>query len=419
MDNLYTKKRSAQYRGPSTSDDYNARIEENYKDLMHLVNRLGIAQENIARSNRAVLKNLLAITSGTSALGGIIGVLLSGLADDKRIVYTGRDLAEDTGRFDGTAFEVAESERCTITGKHLTLPLIEQSSSSKLKFEDENGSVFLPSTFEAYAVGVNESIDNASAFVNTSDVANAIVGNIDNVWERTVVVDSVTPGVTEAIVELFIRIPEDVSTISDSNYLTITPFPLVSVTILDISVTETPNPLLRDSDGYTPLNADSLYISDGLASSYLPPSLSDNVSSINQNMGQYYFDPRPITAVKITLSQNGYIREGDNSYIFTYGASDIDIRYNKYLDTGKIIYRIDALDGQTISNEYDLEPKIFNVSLADIPYVFSQRAIWETSPDSGVYTTTPVPFSDRYWIEVTLNKTPGGGTPSLTHLFLN
>jgi hypothetical protein len=46
---IYTKKRTKQYNGPLNSDDHNARIEENYKDLVYLYNKYNIFDQKLLR----------------------------------------------------------------------------------------------------------------------------------------------------------------------------------------------------------------------------------------------------------------------------------------------------------------------------------------------------------------------------------
>lgn len=419
MDNLYTKKRSAQYRGPTTSDDYNSRIEENYKDLLHLTNKVGIAEENIRKSNRYILRNLEALSN---ALFFSYDQMRDFIADNgARLVPSGDEAFVDNDRFNETSFAIAAVDRCDTSRRYrqTTLPNVSDSSASKLKFEDENGNTFLPSTFEAFTIGDNASVDDASAFVNTTDVADAIVGGIGSVWERNVIVDTVTPGTSKARVSVYIKIPEDVSVVADTNCLIFDPYPMLCTDVEAVMYTTAQNPLLKESDGYVSFNPDELYESNPLAVGKVPPGGFSGDKIGNCPPTRFYFDPKPITAIKVTISQPRFVKEESDSYVFSYGLNHLDVRYDKFLDTGKIMFRVDAKDGETISEAYDVTPLIYNVSLADIPYVFSYRTIWETAVDSGVYTTTPVPFSEKVWIEVTLNKTTGGTTPVLSGLKLN
>jgi hypothetical protein len=77
--------------------------------------------------------------------------------------------------------------------------------------------------------------------------------------------------------------------------------------------------------------------------------------------------------------------------------------------------RFDAPTGKVINSVDNVTPNIYNVSEAELPYIFSYRAIWETAV-AGVYTLDPQPASQSVWIEVTLKETIGKGTPSLSGL---
>jgi len=56
-DSINTQKRSIQYRGPVDSADYNLRIEENYKDLVYLYNKLSLIDSRLAQSFERVIKD--------------------------------------------------------------------------------------------------------------------------------------------------------------------------------------------------------------------------------------------------------------------------------------------------------------------------------------------------------------------------
>ena len=73
-------------------------------------------------------------------------------------------------------------------------------------------------------------------------------------------------------------------------------------------------------------------------------------------------------------------------------------------------------DKCTISDVSNVELDLYNVATGEKPYVSSYRTIWETSYDSGTYTTSSVASSQRVWVEVTLNKTVNGTSPALSGL---
>lgn len=421
MDNIYSKKRSAKYKGPTTSDDYNARIEENYRDLLSLTNKANVSRDEIIKSNRYIMKNLESLSSALNYAAVILNYAIATYSPGSLSFVSIYDSSiVDNDRFDGTAFELEENIRCEVSPRyaHVTLPKVLESSSSKLKFEDIDGEITLPSTFEAYAIGDPDSVDDSNAYLNTTDVADAVVGGIGSIWERNVIVNSAVAGVDKAIVDLYFRIPSDVSAIAESNCIVLDPYPMIGTNVVGIAYSTKSDPALNDQDVYVPLNKDSYGEGDTLSNSLVPPGAFTGDKITMARPLKFYFDPVNATSFKITLEQERFIKNGGD-YVFTYGLSDLDVRYDKFMDIGKTIIRIDAPGDTTFSEELDITPAIYNVSLAEIPYVFSYRTIWETSYDSGVYTTTPVPFSNRLWVEVTLNKTVGGVSPVLNGLKIN
>jgi hypothetical protein len=246
MEHLYTQKRSAKYRGPTTSDDYNARIEENYRDLLAIVNRTGIMSERHDQSNRFLFNSLLNLTRTLNIAQSAIAAYTQLVTDYgyKNWVSFYNTNAIDTDRFDGTSFEIPAASRCEFQkelGKML-LPPVSGSAFSKLKMINSDGKAVLPSTFSAIAEGVEDSADNTAAFVNTNDISDAIIGGIERAWERNVVISDVIPGTTECVVKIYIAVPTDLGVTADSNALQLATYPLGSVTIEDISYTTVVGP---------------------------------------------------------------------------------------------------------------------------------------------------------------------------------
>jgi len=172
-----------------------------------------------------------------------------------------------------------------------------------------------------------------------------------------------------------------------------------------------------DQDEYTVFNSLAYYDGETRAVGNVPPGGWTGDIDLNAGPRIYYFDPKPITGLRVKLRQRHYIREGAK-YIYSYGLSSIDLRQTKFMSTGKTIIRFDAPEGETISDVTDVIAELWNVAEWETPGVFSWRAIWETSYNSGVYTLDNVSFSKRVWIEITLNSTSNKGTPALSTLSL-
>jgi hypothetical protein len=412
---LYTQSRSAKFRGPTDSDSYNERIEELYKDLVYLYNKIGLADEDVVRFYKRILKDQF-------ALGKVVEDLKERLvtleAAENRLIFT-NDTQIDNDRFDDTSYQLSTVSQCTYDNLHgvLTLPKIETSSISKLKFTSSNGTVTVPSTFETIANGVVGTADDSDAIIDTSDPYFAVLNQTGKIWERNVVVDA--PNGDGAVVNLYVRLPSDLSVVEDSNSIVLHPFPLMGCQLVEVAYSTDLDIALNDTDNYYPLNSGAIHAGNMDALGWIAPGGWFGDTIVNCGPKEFYFDPKPITALRITLKQDKYYLEADK-VIYSYGLSKLDLKYNKFLETGKAIIRFDAPEGRTINSVDDVEPQIWNVSEAELDNVFSYRVIWETSSGSGVYVTAnPGGAADRVWIEVSLSKTIGKASPALSGLIVS
>lgn len=410
-DSLYTQKVFAQFRGPSTSDSYNERIENLYKDLMTIINRQGLLEEDNRLFYQRMLKELFYQARALTDLETRVQAV-----EDGDFLYTFTSSQQiDIDRFTDTDFAITADARATWDGNYgiFTLPRIDASSVSKLKLNNEDGKTVIPSTFEALVNGVEGTADSLSATLDTSDVYNAVLDEVGAIWERNVLVSSPNPNGAEMI--LWVRFPTDISTNENTNCIILHPFPSTAIDILDVQYSTDPDIVLNSTDNFVSLNNNDKYDSNQRAIGWVPPGGWSGDTMINAGPKIFYFDPLQVTGLKITFRQKNFFIE-NSKYIYAYGLSKLDAKYVKFTDTGKTIIRVDAPDGMTINGVNDVLPDIWNVLEAELPNVFSYRVIYETSYNSGVYTLEPVALANRVWIEVTLAKTLNNGTPALSGL---
>lgn len=412
-DSLYSVPEHAQWRGPSTSDNYNERIENLYKDLTVLVNRIGLSEENIYLFARRLLKEHMALTHTMLDLELRLELIERG---DTSLTFGTYESVDNT-RFNSTDFAVASDAALTWDSQHsvFTLPQNASASFSKLRMVNTDGTSVIPSSFEALAQGVEGTADSLSSILDTSDIYNAVLQDLGLVWERNVLVDH--PNANGATVVLYVRFPTDLVVNDNTNTLIIHPFPSTGCDVVEIAYTTKADVSMNTSDSYLPLNSQALYSGNEFAVGWVPPGGWIGDTDIGAGPRVYRFDPIAMTGLRITLHQDRYYAE-NAKYVYSYGMSKIDARYEKYADEGKTIIRFDAPQNTTISNVENVLPDIWNVMEAEVPNVFDYRVIYETAYNSGVYTTTPVALSNRVWVEVTLRKTLNGGTPSLSGLNL-
>lgn len=418
MSGPYTQKRHAQYRGPSNSDDYNKRVEENYKDLVVLMNKARVSDVEIDELYRRMVKDNLAISKVVTELEQRIAALEE---SEKRLTFFSADHI-DNDVFDDTPFEIGPEERCTLDHQHglLTLPHVTSSSLSKLLFTSTEGKEMLPSTLEMRVEGKSGTADSGSAFIDSSEPQYSLYRRPGLIWERNVVVDS--PNAQGAELILYVKAPTDLFTTANSNNIIVHAFPYFGTTIKDISYTLRPDPVLRESDGYTTFNDAGHYMGEEAAKDWVVPGgwtgMQEGQDAITDAAPKsFHFSSKPVTAFRITLHQDNYYQEA-GKYIYTYGLSRLDLRYNKYIREGRAMIRIDAPEGETISNVLDVQPQIWNVHPAELSNVFEYRVLWETDPGSGIFDTNPIANRDKIWLEVTLRNTDSW-SPALSGLIVD
>jgi hypothetical protein len=407
----YTQLRHAQWRGPSTSDDYNARIEENYKDLVILYNRIRMINVELAEFYRRVIKDQYGITRLLNELEARVETLE---AASTQMTFRTIDQV-DTDRFNPTPYAISPVNQLTFDTRYgiVVLPRVDTSSLSKLYFTNSLGEEMLPPTLETRVVPLQTTADSSSATIDSSDPMLAVVRKPGRVWERNVITNTANPN--GAVLTFYLKVPTDLYTTDKSNVVVLQPFPAFSTDILEVSYTSNVDLVMQDTDGYTPLNDQGLHAGDAGAVGWLPPGGFPNDSIINAGPREYYFDPRVVTGLRIRLQTTHYAMEA-SQYVYSYGLTQLDLRYDKFMSTGKAMLKFTPATGTTISSVDDVVPDIWNVPNYAMDDVFSWRAIWETSPGSGTYSTTPVPNSPQVWIEVTLNQTENSGTPAMSGL---
>lgn len=411
-----TQQRATQFRGPSTSDDYNSRIQENYGDIVTLYNRANIAQQQDTEIYGRFVKDGFGMEQMITGLQSQILNLRSATPGVSYQTFANTNQI-DNALFANSSYAIPATVQLTVDAQHgyMTLPQVPTASVSKLAFTDPTtGVVSLPSTLNTTVTQVPGSADDPSiATIVTSPPALAIARQVGRVWQRNVVVSSPVTGGAQC--KLYIQCPQNLYTTANSNTLLLHPFPVFGSSILEVAYTTNTNPTMTDADGY--VDFPNLFTDNQLAVGWVPPgSWGDGSDSdINAGFRVYYFDPVPITGLRVTLAQPNYFQENGN-YVYSYGASLIDLQYTKFLSAGQAMVRVDAPNGATISNVSNVQPEIYNTSLAQQPNVFSYKVIWETAYKSGIYTETPVSYSKRCWILISLSATANQGSPALSGL---
>jgi hypothetical protein len=410
---INTQKRTKQYNGPLNSDDHNARIEENYQDLVYLYNKSNVVDQKLSEAFERVLKDhvfisryLKDIEDRVKALEGEEGQLSihSFSQFDSSAIPTGE-----------LSISLEESLSYDPIYNVLTLPKIDGSSHSKIKFFTSNNGQIIPDFFETKISNSLPGVDVPGAVVDSTNVYNAILDRSDKFWKRSVIT-STTSGFG-AQTYVYVKIPAEYTGSKKVNYIKMNPFPAFGVDVLSIEYTTTSDPSLAESDVWYPLNRDRLYDGNPAAIGKVPPggwTINGSDSILSSSPMAFYFADLEITAIRFVIRQRNYFKE-NGKFIYTYGLSDLDIRYDKFLPTGRAIFKFDAPEGELISSVTSVSPKIYNISPAVLSEAFSYRVIYR---DGSIYTTENPGASNSVWIEITLNQMADGTAPVISDLIV-
>jgi hypothetical protein len=411
---INTQKRSVQYRGPVSSSDYNSRIEENYRDLLHLYNKTDIIDSKLSQSFERVIKDQLFLGNIIKDLSDRIKALES--QGNKISIHSFSQL--DYVNLIGTSFSVSSNDLLYLDPYYntITLPRISGSSTSKLKFFNSSIGQIVPDFFKTNIENNFAGVDSAQSVINTTPTYNSILDDPNKVWKRNIISSEALPAGAQMM--FYVKIPVEFTGSTKANCIKFNPYPMYSVDIASVEYTTTENPTLTQSDLWIPLNSNGLYnnVSDAIGA--VAPggwSIVGSDSIYNSGPLAFYFAEKNITAIRIKMNQKNYFKELDK-YIYSYGLSDLDIRYDKFLPTGKTIIKFSAPQGQIIEEITDVEPMIYNVPLSRVSEAFSYRVIYE---DAGTYTLNNPGASNDVWIEVTLNMTEDKTPPVLSDLVIS
>lgn len=411
---IYTEKKPQQYHGPISSSDFNERIEQNYADLIYLYNKYGVLDKKINEVIERILKDNIFLSNSVKDLYDRIRSIESQNTSQISL-YTKSQI--DISPFITTQYAVSSSEALQFDEYYnqLKLPVVSGSSHSKIKFINPTKGQVIPDFLDTRIDPNLPGGDGNGAVIDTTPVQNAFLNQPDKVWRRNVILNSPNPlGVS---MYLYVKIPSTTVGSLLSNSITLNPYPLNGVDIVKVEYTLKSNPSLTDSDVYLPLNSSGLYDQNYDAVGKVPPGGWSTVGSDTvKNSGplSFYYPDTAVTAIRILLRQTNYIVE-NNKYIYTYGLSDLDIRYEKFLPSGRTFIRFDAQAGNAIYEIINVSPKIYNVSQTVLSDVFDYRVFY---PNAGSYTLNNTFTSNHVYIEVSLNMLEDKNPPILSDLII-
>ena len=396
-DIIKTQKRDIRYNGVVDSADYNSRIEENYQDLLSLYNKSNIIDSKLQQAFERVIKDHAFLSSAITDLEDRVAALESN--DSVLSIYSATQI--DYINFLSTSYAISSSDLLYFDPYYnvITLPIVSGSSTSKLKFYNPTTGQVVPDFFKTAIDNSYAGVDSTGSVIDTTPTYYAMLDDPHKIWKRNVI--SNTANSAGAQMMFYVKIPSEYTGSNKTNCIKFNPYPMRAVDIYSIEYTTAVNPNLTDSDGWFDLNIDGLYNGQTDAIGKVPPggwSIAGSDKIVNSGPLCFYFGDLEITAIRIKMNQRNYFKEL-GKYIYTYGLSDLDIRYDKFLTTGKTIIKFDAPTGKLISNVKNVTPYIYNVPQSLLSQVFSYRVIYE---DGGNYTLNNPGSSSSIWIEVSL-----------------
>lgn len=414
---IYTEKKPVQYHGPLSSTDFNERSEQNYADLVYLYNKYGVLDKKITEIIERVIKENIYLSSALSDLKNRIRVMES-INTNQISIHSKSQI--NLSAFANTSYAIPASLALEFNDYYntITLPKVSSSSHSKIKFVNSTKGQVIPDFLETRIDPNLAGGDGNGALIDTTPVQYAFLNQPDKVWRRNVILTEPNPfGVS---MYLYIKIPTGTVGNSLANYVSLAPYPSSGVDVVRVEYTTAVNPNMTDKDLYQSFNP-GYYDGEYDAIGKVSPGGWSTVGSdtiVNSGPLQFITSDKNITAVRILLRQRNYIKE-NNSYIYTYGLSDVDIRYEKYLSTGRTFIRFDAPTGNTIREILNVSPKIYNVSPSLLSSVFTHKIYYPViSGSETTYSLVNPETSDHVYVEVTLNMLDDMVPPVLSDLII-
>ena len=305
-----SEKREARFRGPTSSEDFNKWIDDNYYDLVQLFNATTINKDKI-RDNKTLLlrENFFLqkkITQLESDLEAILETI-AGIVDDPN---TPRKLLSNSF----SSMDNIISNSCHIDTNYgiAHLPLL-QPQISKAYLVNEDQEVFVPKSLkvelyesEAPFQGIKEELLPAINRVETENIMKAFNGKRDEFWQRAVYKDNT---IDEIYSIIDIELPQNIINHTKINTLYLSPTPQYSFSLLEV-----------------------LYYRAGewrTLSTYPGADIGEPQEIREMGNKSFIFIPQETVKLRLYLKQDNWISEA-GSRVFTYGFKTVDIMFSRF-----------------------------------------------------------------------------------------
>lgn len=349
-----SEKREAQFRGPSSSEDFNKWMDDNYYDLIQLFNFATEYGIEIPRNMEMLVVENITLQKKLNSLQSLIDNITKALTSENKVLY--KSFASSATFADST--DGINLEHDTDFGL-LKIPHVQEIS--KIYLVDLNKQNFIPKTFQAKVYESLEPIDISVATIEPgiglikvadgdSDLLNAFDGDKSSFWLRkTSIPPNVTPNTSASEVYFCIELELPINIINHTraNILTIDPTPLSSITLLDI--------YYRTVNDWQRLPS---YPTKEIGGQIQPVEIND------LGRMKFCFPTRDVVGVRIYCKQSNWFLENEMRN-FYYGFRNIDVKYMAFrTKTSKIRVAFDIPD----------QEKMFT-SILSVKPIFSDGSI--------------------------------------------
>ena len=324
MSNLFVRnipsiqEREFKYRGPISSEQLNAMQNEAFADILDLFNKSNQLQKIVYEMNLA--NNIESVCYAQRLQKAItelnkLNEAYNNIASTENSMRTISKYAFDAETDeDGYAAVIDHSTNDIVS--HIV------SSKSKIRLYDEvyEESVVAPS-LQVYIGPDSFKVGGNIYTIEDSDINNAFDGNSNSVWFRRVVT---TPDVECIENEVVIGLPEDIITTRLMNQITINPFPIGYLDIMDIQYKS--NGAWRTIPGFETHTC----CTEETGTDIFGNRYTYNVIKDDPNL-KFNFQNLQTNQLKIKLRQRNFEYDAENNRRIWYlGIRDLDVVYNTY-----------------------------------------------------------------------------------------
>ncbi|QHW35862.1 hypothetical protein GZH47_33775 (plasmid) [Paenibacillus rhizovicinus] len=316
----------AQFRGPTSSHDYNTNEDDKYLEMVELYRQSNENLAQLTEVHQIVLAEHAAQQQYISLLESKMASMEEQLTGIEAVTPYEPIFSKSTfalnmkAKYPAAAQELADTAlRCDVDPAYrlVTLPIIHQIPKTHL-VNDKSGEIIVPSELK-----VKVGRTNTGGTVSDNDVINAFNGDNESFWQRKVSYDfSAAPDQEDAVLE--IELPSHLVNNLNINTITIHPHPERGIQIQNIEMHYAN--AWQQIKGFT----------------------QDEISSIDTYefapRKKWYFPSVPVQKIRITLVQKNPI-DLNGKKVFVLGAQEISVLLTMFEPGGGFILSPFSMDG--------------------------------------------------------------------------